>query len=338
MTIQPIHLILVLEIGLLVMLPVSAYCREQQRNGIDHPKEYQLERMVGNQIETSVRVSAWKAPEPQRTNLFIYSVAPPQVDEALMRRVADRLAVKGAIEEIRGETLGHMGYWIKEPNPTNSAKWREIKLWLTMPSFTYSAGDDGFRWDIARHRPLMSGVPDKEQAKVKALELLPVLGLGTNDLQHRQDGRLDMWSSAGTTSYTDRNDRQRKTVVKEQSVSFWQRVPGGGTTVGVGDGGNLRFSFISEGKVSGIEWCFRKMQKAGEGTPKTSKTIIRDLRNRNAWTWHQDVPDSVTITNCVLAYPQGNSWLYQEHVWPFYMVTGVSPNGKTVTLYVPLEW
>jgi hypothetical protein len=112
---------------------------------------------------------------------------------------------------------------------------------------------------------------------------------------------------------------QRKRVVIQQNVSFYQRVPFGGTTVGVGDGGQLRFSFVSEGKVSGIEWFFRKMEKAGEARPKTSKDIMRDIRKRKAWTWHQSVPSSLTVTNCVLAYPQGNSWLNQDYVWPFYM-------------------
>jgi len=336
MTIRLIHLNLVLRASLFIVFPVVAFC-EQRGNGVKRPDEYQLERMVGNRLETSISVTGWKAPEPQRTNLFIYSVSPPQVDEALMKRVAERLNVKGEIEQIHEKTLGHIGYWIKEPNLTNSAKWREIKLWLTMQSFTYSAGDDGFRWDVPHHRPLMSGVPTKEEAKAKAIEMLPVLGLGTNDLQHHDRG-LETWSSAATTRYTDRTDRQRKTVVKEQRVSFVQRVPGGGKTVGVGDGGKVEFCFISEGKLSQIDWCFRKMQKAAEAKPKTSKQVTRDLRNGNAWTWKQYVPTTLTITNCVLAYPQGNSWLYQEHVWPFYMLTGVSSGGAAVTLYVPLEW
>ena len=93
-----------------------------------------------------------------------------------------------------------------------------------------------------------------------------------------------------------------------------------------------------EAKVSSIEWFFRKMEKTGQAKPKTSKEIMRDIRNRKAWTWHQTVPSSVTITNCVLAYPQGNSWLNQDYVWPFYMLTGIASEGRTITLYVPLEW
>ena len=310
----------------------------QAAKPIPWPEPYELERMIGNKVETSVRVAAWKAPEPQRTNLLIYSVLPPQMDEALMRRVAERFGIKGEIEQIRGDTLGHLGFWIKETNPTNSAKSREVKFWLTIGSFSFSSGDDGYLWDIKQHQPLMHGVPNKEEGKQKALELLPLLGLSTNDLEHYSNGRLRWASGASEIGYTDRVDKQRKKAVMARNVSFYQRVPGGGVTAGVGDGGELRFSFVREGKVSRIEWFFRKMEKAGEAQPKTSKDIMRDLRNRNAWTWHQGVPTSLTVTNCVLAYPQGNSWLNQDYVWPFYMVTGTNIEGHTTTFYVPLEW
>ncbi len=329
---------LTLRLKLLLSLLVMALCAEQGQAALPRPEEHELERMIGNQLETPVRVSAWKASEPQRTNLFIYSVRPPQMDQALMLRVANRFGVKGEIEQIRGDTLGHLGFWIKENNPTNSAKSREVKFWLTMGNFAFSSGDDGYRYDPVRKTHPVYGVPTKEAAKEKALDLLPLLGLSTNDLEHYANGRVRWASSGSTISYTDGTDKQRKQIVTARNVSFYQRVPGGGTTASVGDGGVVRFSFVSDGKVTSIESFFRNMVKAGEAKPKTSKEIMRDVRNGNAWTWHQTVPPSITVTNCVLAYPQGNSWLNQNHVWPFYMLTGTGSEGHPVTLYVPLEW
>jgi hypothetical protein len=333
---QRLHLIL--KAGLCLLLSAATAAAGSRPKAIPPPDDYQLERMVGNRLETAVRVSAWQAPEPQQTNWAIYSVALPQMDEALMRRVAAHFGVKGQIEQIRGDTLGHIGYWIKESNPGRPQEDREVKFWLTIGSFSYGTGDNGYRYDPKTKTHPVFGVPTKEEARAKALQMLPLVGLTTNDLQLHPDGRIASASSSPGITYTDRSDGQRKRVVIQQNVSFYQRVPFGGRTVGVGDGGKLTFSFVSEAKVSGIEWFFRKLVKAGEAKPKASKEIMKDIAKRNAWTWHQRVPSRVTVTECVLVYPQGNSWLHQEYVWPFYMLTATGSDGQTLTLYVPLEW
>jgi len=317
---------------LLTLLPLYA---GQGHKPIPKPESYELERMIGNQLETSIRAT-WKASEPQQTNLFMYAVGQVQLDEKLMKRVAERFSLTGEITPMPVGREGDIGFWIKEANPTNSTKYRCVSFSLLSGSFAYHSGDDGYRWDIKNHTPLMHGVPDKEQARQMALEFLPLLGLTTNSLEHYGNGRLRWASSAPEIGYTDRVDKQRKKAVMARSISFYQRVPGG-VTAGVGDGGQLRFSFVSEGKVASIEWFFRKLVEAGEAKPKSSKQIIRDISRRNAWTWHRTVPSSVTITNCALAYPQGNSWLNQKSVWPFYMVTGTNSEGGSVTLFVPLE-
>jgi hypothetical protein len=294
--------------------------------------------MVGNPLDEGMQVAAWQAPEPQRTNLFIYSVAPPQMDERLMRRVAAKFGLDGEIEQITGDTLGQIGYWIRKSNADDPKQNQTVKYWLTFGKFSYGTGDDGHRYNKETKRHEEYRVPDKETAKAMALDLLPLLGLSTNDFECHPDGRLKWYTGESTVSYTDKTTRQRKREVIQRSVSLYQRVPGGGVTFGIGDGAQLRIDFVTDGKVTSIEWSFRKMKKAGEAKPKTSKDIMRDLLQRNAWTWHELVPSSLTITNCVLAYPQGNSLLYQPHVWPFYMVTGTNAGGRATTLFVPLEW
>src|SRR6266540_1389048 len=320
----------------LLSLPLIGSCGGPPQKATPRPSDYDLERIVGNQLEEPIRVAAWAAPEPQQTNLFIYSVLLPQLDEDLMRRVATHFGVKGEIEQIRGDTLGHIGYWIRNTDPANPKANREIKYWLSISSFTYGTGDNGYRYNKETKRHEEYHVPDKESCKANAAELLPLLGLSTNDFECHPDGRLQWYSGESTISYNDKSSGQRRKVVIQRSVHLNQRVPGGGVTCGVGDGGKLRIDFVTEGKISGIEWFFRKMKKAGEAKPKSSKDIMRDLRKRNAWTWHQSAPTSMTVTNCVLAYPQGNSWLDQDYVWPFFMVTGTNNDGRATTLYVPL--
>lgn len=196
----------------------------------------------------------------------------------------------------------------------------------------------GFGWDIKNHKPLAEDVPTTEQARQKALDLLPLLGLSQDSLEHDADGAIRCAFSTDQVGYVDRRDKQRKRAIVSRSVTFCQKVPGGGTTIGVGNGGQLRFTFRSGCRVSSMEVFFRRLVKDSEANPKTSERIIRDLKTRNAWTWHEHLPPSVVVTNCVLSYPQGNSWLDQKYVAPFYMLTGTDAGGRGVTLYVPLEW
>jgi hypothetical protein len=296
-----------------------------------------MERIVGNQIENAVQIASWKADKPQQTNLFIYSAQRPKLDEALLRRVAGRFSLTGQVKQISGDTMGHVGYAIKEANPPVPAKPRSVFFWVTMGNFGYETGDDGDRFNPATKTHEVRGVPEKEDAKQEALKLLPVLGLSTNDLEHYPNGRIRWASSPKSISYTDKEDKKRKTLTIARNVAFFQRVPGGGTTTGVGDAGQLRFTFVSERKVANIEWFFRSLHQEGQAKPKTIDDITRDLAERNAYTWNQSVPSSIAVTNCVLSYPQGNSWLDQKEVWPFYKLDGVASDGRAISLFIPLS-
>ena len=80
------------------------------------------------------------------------------------------------------------------------------------------------------------------------------------------------------------------------------------------------------------------MVKIGEAKPRTRTQIMGDIARRRAWTWKAYLPSSLTVTNCVVAYPQGNSAFRQKYLWPFYMVTAGSSDGRAATLFVPLDW
>jgi hypothetical protein len=132
--------------------------------------------------------------KPQKTNLFIYSVKPAQLDEILLRRLADKFSVTGQVKRIREETLGQSGFSIKETNQWAPGKLRTVYFWETTGNFGYDTGDDGYRYNSITKRHEVFGVPEKEEAKRMALELLPVLGLSTNDLEHYSNGRV-RWAS-----------------------------------------------------------------------------------------------------------------------------------------------
>jgi len=296
--------------------------------------DYVLERTVGYQPDMPPRNVLWRAPEPRWTNLIVYSAQIPEFNPDLMRRVAAHFGVKGEIERFDEPLVGAFGYWIRERNWTNRCVTRDVAFIVTTGAFRYGTSDSGNRYDPKTKTHPNYAVPNKTEALERALQLLPLLKVTTNDLQLRADGTLLVGYDENVISYNDRQTRERKRVVIQRGVTFYQRMPAGSALSTVGDGGKLRFSFVSGGEVSGIEWFFRKLTPAGQAKPKSSKQIVKDIKAGRCWTWHQHVPESLTVTNCELAYPQGNSMTHQDYVWPFYMVTGIGPDQRRVTLFV----
>lgn len=321
---------------LLLIAPPAVVCRGG--SSFPAPSEDELERTVGYAFQGRIAEVNWRADEPRQTNLPVYAGTTRGYDETLMRRVADAFGVLGAIEVFRDAPTGAFGYWLRELNPTNRFSQREIAFIVTTGAFRYGTADDGRRYDSKKKAHLEYRVPSKEEAREKALTLLPLLNLSTNDLEHDRHGRLRCAYGESGITYNDRVSGQRKREVIQRSVSFFQRVPSGGTTSSVGDGGQVRFTFVSEGKLTGIEWFFRKLEVAAQAKPRSRQDIIKDIKAGRFWTWQQKVPRALTVTNCELAYPQGNSGTYQPYVWPFYMVSATGKEGGTVTLFLPAKW
>jgi len=306
--------------------------------GFPAPDAYILERTVGYQPANRPHRVEWKASEPIQTNLTVYSTSVPPFNRALMQRVADHFQVRGEIRQFTDPDAFAFGYVIEERDPTNRTTVRDVAYIATTGAFRYGTADRGDRWDIQSHRPLVHGVPEKVEALETAISLLPLLGISTNDLHHRRDGSL--FSSFGEegVTYNNRVTKERKRIVIQRSVNFYQKIPGGEVINSVGDGGQVRFTFVSEGKVTSIGWFFRRLDPVGHARPKSRRELMEDVKVGRCWTYYQNVPRSLTINNCEIVYPQGNSGTHQMFVWPFYMLTGVGDEGRPVTLFVAAKW
>lgn len=128
-------------------------------------------------------------------------------------------------------------------------------------------------------------------------------------------------------------------MLQKRSVTFFQRVPGG-ETLSVGEGGSLEVAFVSEGKLAEIELLFRDIKPVASAKAMSSKQIIDSIRHGKAWTFRASFPDVLTITNCGVAYPQGNSSYRQMYLWPVYRATGfgtVQGAVGTFTLLIPVN-
>jgi hypothetical protein len=185
-------------------------------------------------------------------------------------------------------------------------------------------------------------VPDEPEALRRTLELLPALGVSTNDLEHLPDGRLKYASNTEGTTYNDRDDGwKQKRYVRQINIELWQRIQNGASVLSIGGGGMLRVGYMSEGRLAEFEMTFRQVKPVGNALPKTSKELVKMLQRGEATTFRPYIPDKLTITNCSLVYPQANSYTKQDFLWPFYALDAVgAEDGQTnwFRLYQPLSW
>ena len=294
-----------------------------------------LEQLIGH--PASIKRVIWAVLEPPQTNLWVFQVQSQQCDEARLTALATAFAVKGEVKPMP-QDMTTSGFWIKETNPTNTHLWRSI-TWSKTGMLAYYSGDDGYRWDVKNHKPLVEGVPDHKEAIRKALALLPVLGLTTNDLEVNSSGSLRVQFAKESTGYNERGSKERKEVVNKRAVLFFQRVPGG-ETLSVGEGGTLQMGFVSGGKVADIELLFRDLRPVGTIKSLTAGQIQNAFERGRVWTYRNNIPETLTITNCTLVYPQGNSSYSQKYVWPVYALTGfgnTSEGIKTFSFFLPLN-
>ena len=105
--------------------------------------------------------------------------------------------------------------------------------------------------------------------------------------------------------------------------------------------GVIRAGFMSGGKLAEFEYLFRKLKPQGRAKARSNSELVSMLRKGDGRAFRQTLPESMTVTNCTVVYPQGNMMFKQLGVWPFYAITGFGVNdGKTnaLNIYIAPEW
>ena len=308
--------------------------------GLPQLSEGEAAQIVGRPLASGFKRVVWSASEPRRSNLVVYAVRPPKYDEAVLRRLAATFSVKGDIELMPADFIGAPGYWIRQFIGSNSLRWKCVDFSQLTGRIGYASGEDNHRWNIKEHKPLAGDVPNAGEALNKTLALLPLLGLTTKDLEHTADGAVRWSALTDVTRYTDLKDGKRKQYVRQMNITLWQRVPEGGSVLSVGGGGTLQAGFMSDGKLAEFEILFRNLEPLGLLPGKSKDELIAMLRQGKARTFRESLPDSLTVTNCAVVYPQGNVGMRQAHVWPFYEIKGFAAEGgetNSMSVYVGVK-
>jgi len=101
---------------------------------------------------------------------------------------------------------------------------------------------------------------------VPALDLLPALGITTNDLEHLPNGQLRHSCNLEVTWYNDRYDNgKRKRYIRQINIELWQKIRDGASVLSLGGGGMLRVGFMSEGRLAELEMTFHPHERGGYG-------------------------------------------------------------------------
>jgi hypothetical protein len=304
------------------------------------PTDGELDELLGEKLSRPVTSLTWRAGEPPKNNLFIYAAKAQAYRPELLKSLASALGVHGDLQALPAIIFYAPGYWIKEPNPTNKETWKALIYSKTSGMIRYSSGEDNHKWDLKNHRPLAAGVPSEQEALQRTLSLLPALGITTNDLEHLQSGELRYACNDEGTQFNDRYDNgKHKRYIRQINIELWQGIQDGASVLSIGGGGMLRVGYISEGRLAELEMTFRSLIPAGQVSPKTSKELIGMLKHGVGRTFQESVPTAITITNCALVYPEANSAIRQDYLWPAYALEGMAIEGgetNIVRIYQPL--
>jgi hypothetical protein len=320
--------------GAVAALPVVAAT-------IPPPNSHELDQTLGWARKDGVKQVVWQTAEPAATNLPVYAVQPPKFDPERLKKVATCFHVDGEITPLPTNYAIAPGFMIKAQDPFGAISFSEA-----MPRLSYASGDEGQRpRDPRTNIPLMT-VPTEEEALQKALALLPALGLAANDLERNADGSFRTAFRQQTETYLETGSTKTKEMDRRRCIVLFQRVPGGenyswtgGTESHLG-GGVLEVGFVSEGKVSDILLTFRDFQLAGFENPLSSGEILDRFERGEARSALMFLPESLTITNCAIVYPQGSPLLRQQYLRPTYRLTGYGPvteRTNVFTFFLPVR-
>jgi hypothetical protein len=305
----------------------------------------ELSATLGWAKKDALKEVVWQTAEPPVSNLCVYAVQPPKFDPERLKKIAAYFDIHSEITPLPPNYTVAPGYMIQSQS-SNEFFPRAICFSELIPRLSYGSGDEGTRGrDPRTNTPLMT-VPSEKEALQKALHLLPVLGLTTDDLERNADGSFRTVFTVKTETYLETGATRTKEMVRRRCIVLFQRVPGGenyswtgGTENHLG-GGVLEVSFVSGGKLAGFVLTFRDFQLAGFEKPLTSREILDRFEKGEARTTLMFLPESLTITNCAIVYPQGSPLLRQQYLRPTYRLTGFGPltdRQNVFSFFIPIR-
>lgn len=305
---------------------------------------HELDQVVGWSRTAGLKKVVWHTAEPAAGDLCVYAVQPPQFDPERLKRIAAYFQFDGQFTPIPTNSAVAPGYMLSGLGPQGRP--RTLAFSTLIPRLSYASGDNGWRpRDPQTNIPLMT-VPTAEEALQKTLVLLPVLGLSTNELERKADGSFRTTLSQQTETCLETGSTKHKEMVRRRCVVLFQRVSGGenhswnGAMENHLGGGTLEVGIVSEGKVSDILLTFRDFQPAGFEKALSSREILNRFERGEARFPRIFLPESLTITNCSLVYPQGSPLIRQQYLRPTYRLTGYGPmteRTNVFTFFVPVR-
>jgi len=312
----------VLTLSLLTGLALAGFSQSPGRS--------EIEELVGEHVR--VRIVKGQVPSFRvGDSCPIYEVETSKFDAQTFRKWATLFELKGEPAPIPSDYEEAPGWWVQERKTDSSRKRRCLYFSLNSGTLGYASGDDGHRWDVKAHKPLMENVPSSEQASKKVVELLPRLGLSIDQFSTNSAGKPDYRQLINTIRYSPRGQTNQLEVVKKRSIILTQKLPEG-NIIGAG---TLTVSFISHGMIAGVECSLVKLSTNQVLKHLTVNTITERVHSGAVWTRQTFVPSEVLIKTIRLVYPTVPTGVRERFLWPFYEVTCCAPHGsKEYILYV----
>ena len=233
-----------------------------------------------------------------------------------LSRLSAFFAMQGTTEQIPGNVELSPGLWVRDRFDKSRLKWRSAYISFRDNLLGYSSGDDGFRWDIANHLPLVTNVPSLTESIVLCENVLknlfPAVTLAkkfNNSIMASEVVHGVRYFPRGTTNVSD--------VTQERGVRVFQKV-GDGILMGPGDLGSAVVKFISNREVSSIECQF--VQEVWSSEIRSASKIEIASRVFEGQSWGLNVEkgsNEIYVDGVDVVYPISRNWR-RGPLMPFY--------------------
>lgn len=277
--------------------------------------ENQFAKKLGHPIKAEV--SAWKCPyPPQLHKIMGYQAFMEPFDTNLVQKWAKMFGVVGPVHPMPPGFDEAPGIWIKDAT-SSPGKTKTIYLSIRTGIMGYSSGDDGNRWDLKAHKPLVQNVPDAQAGLRRLASLLKELEIAPSRFGLDGDFQSCHYiQRLNTLRYVAKGSHDRSQVVMARTLIVSELTPFGYIMKRDGPG-VASVTFISDGVVGNLEIGLLSFKDAMELRALDKSSIANKIENGLAYTFQDDPPSSVDIIECRIAYPLfwGGS---SQIAWPIY--------------------
>lgn len=277
------------------------------------------EHDLGWRVAVTASQIVWKVDSDLPKELMVYKTKPRHIADRIIPDLASKFSLKARAVPT--------GFGLGEPTSKTFANEAGDKYVTYHPDYSgfelYVADKSGFHYDKKSKKPIVEGLLSNDEALRRSIELLPTVGLSTNDLYLSEEtGYLYSAASCNQVGFTDPETKEHQKLCTNTRIKFMHQI-GGHKVYGFGGGGCAEFIYVSHGELASVTWLIREAVPFVKMELRDRDSILAAIRKGECFSWtNQEMQgETLSVTAVEVDYYEGNEHHRQEYFLPLYVIT-----------------